>query len=224
MLGEQNYFIALQLFRMTKEQLHIDSPEVTNWMILQESMKQKIDGVKNTRALISNFLQLFFNEKVMFGPRSILLNPPGDGEAKSIEPEDFDGLQLLIGQIGGSSLIQPAEEQFNPKNKRAAEIVEKMKKARKRLAAVKAAESGVQQNSGFLARYIRAVAVATSNSLEQVNSMTLLQLNEVMQTYLAWEAYDLEVKSRLAGAKGDKELVHWMMRNDKQENDSIGKI
>lgn len=99
-----------------------------------------------------------------------------------------------------------------------------MKKARKRLAAVKAAESGVSANSGFLARYIRAVAVATSNSLEEVNSMTLLQLNEIMQTYLAWEAYDLEVKSRLAGAKGDKELVHWMMRGTGQDNDSIGKI
>lgn len=224
MLGEQNYFIALQLFRMTKEQLHIESPEVNNWMILQESMKQKIDGVKNTRTLVTNFLQLFFNDKIMFGPRSIIITPPDDGEAKSIEPEDFDGIQQLIGQIGGASLIQPPEEQFNPKNKRAAEIAEKMKKARKRLAAVKAAESGVSANSGFLARYIRAVAVATSNSLEEVNSMTLLQLNEIMQTYLAWEAYDLEVKSRLAGAKGDKELVHWMMRGTGQDNDSIGKI
>lgn len=79
-------------------------------------------------------------------------------------------------------------------------------------------------NKGFLARYIRAVAIATPNSLEEVNAMTLLQLNSIMQTYLGWEAYDLEVKSRLAGAKNDKELVHWMMRTPGQENDSIGKI
>lgn len=73
-------------------------------------MKQKIDGVKNTRTLVTNFLQLFFNDKIMFGPRSIIITPPDDGEAKSIEPEDFDGIQQLIGQIGGASLIQPPEE------------------------------------------------------------------------------------------------------------------
>lgn len=224
MLGEQNYFVALQIFRMTKQSLHIESPEVTNWMILQESMKQKIDGVKNTRQLVTNFLQLFFNEKVMFGPRSIIVQQ--EGEMVNIEPEDFDGLQEIIGQIGGSSLLSPPEETFNPKNKRAAEIAEKMKKARKRLAEVKARENGTAEmaNKGFLARYIRAVAIATPNSLEEVNAMTLLQLNSIMQTYLGWEAYDLEVKSRLAGAKNDKELVHWMMRTPGQENDSIGKI
>lgn len=95
MLGEQNYFVALQIFRMTKQSLHIESPEVTNWMILQESMKQKIDGVKNTRQLVTNFLQLFFNEKVMFGPRSIIVQQ--EGEMVNIEPEDFDGLQEIIG-------------------------------------------------------------------------------------------------------------------------------
>lgn len=54
--------------------------------------------------------------------------------------------------------------------------------------------------------------------------MTLFQLNTVLQTYLAWEAYDLDVRSRLAGAKNDKELVHWMMKNPGQENSSIGTI
>lgn len=224
MLGEQNYFIALQLFGMTKASLKIESPDVTNWMILQESMKQKIDGIRNTRQLVTNFLQLFFNEKVMLGPRSIILDK--GGEMVNIEPENFDVVQLVIEQIGGSSLLSPPEETFNPKNKRAAEIVEKMKKARKRLAAVKAQENGTarQENKGFLAKYIRSVAVSTPNSIEQVCNMTLLQLNSVMQTYLAWEAYDLDVKSRLAGAKNDKELVHWMMRNPGQDNDSIGKI
>ena len=101
-----------------------------------------------------------------------------------------------------------------------------MKKARKRLAQVKAQENGIDPNqrTGFLLKYMRAVAVATPNSLEEVCNMTLFQLNTVLQTYLAWEAYDLDVRSRLAGAKNDKELVHWMMKNPGQENSSIGTI
>lgn len=37
---EQDYFIALQVFRMNKESMKITSPEVTDWAILQESLKQ----------------------------------------------------------------------------------------------------------------------------------------------------------------------------------------
>lgn len=223
MLGEANYFLALQIFKMNKKQLHIESPEVNSWSILQQSMGQKIEGVKDTRALISNFLQLFFNEKINFGPRSIIIQ--AKDEIKNIEPEDFEGLQGIVSTLGGADLLSPQEEQFNPKNKRAAEIAEKMKKARKRLAAVKALENGTagKTNNGFLARYIRAIAIATSNSLEDVCNMTLLQLNTLMQTYLAYEAYDLDVRSRLAGAKSDKELVHWMMK-DQSDDENIGKV
>lgn len=218
MVGESEYFIALSIFKMTKEQLKIESPEVSNWMVFQESLKQEVDGVKNTRVLLTNFLQLFFLSKIILGPRSIMLN--SNDNLTNIEPEQFDILQEIVSTVGGKSLLVPAEEEFKPKNKKAAEIAEKMKKARKRLAA----QQPKAKSDGFMARYIKTVAVATSNSLEEVNNMTLLQLNEVMQTYLAWEAYDLEVKSRLAGAKGDDKLVHWVMRGNSKENDSIGTI
>lgn len=227
MLGETNYFVALQLFTMTAEQLHIETPGVNGWTILQESLKQKIDGIADTKVLVHNFLQLFFNETVNFGPRSLMIMGGKDG-IQNIEPEDFDNLQYLIGVLGGKELLAPAEENFNPKNKRAAEIAEKMKKARKRLAQVKAAENGgIDPNvsKGFLSRYVRTVALGTPNTLEDVNNMTILQLNEMMQMYLAKEAYDLEVSSRLAGAKGDKELVHWSTQDPYHKNDdSIGRI
>lgn len=216
MLGEQQYFIALSIFRITKENLKIKSDEVNNWMVFQESLKQQIDGVKNPRALLTNFLQLFIPHKVMLGPRSVIIEPDG-GELINVEPEQFDILQDVVGAVGGASLLTPGEEQFKPKNKRAAEIAEKMKKARKKLAALQPKA----KSQGFLARYVRAVAVATSNSLEDVNNMTLLQLNDVMQTYLAWEAYDLEIRSRLAGAKGDNKLEHWIVRPIHKEDDGV---
>ena len=224
-LGEQKYFMALSIFGLTTKTLRIQTPDATNWMVFQQTLNQKIEGVKNMRTFMTNFLQLFFNEKVNLGPRSIMIQTPG--EIKNIEPEDFDYFQYLVGLIGGSKLLTPVEEKFKPKNKKAAEIAEKMKKARKRLAKVKAAQNGTadQENKGFLARYIRVAAIASPNSMSEINNLTLLQLNDIVQTYLAKEAYDLEIKSRLAGAKGDKELVHWMMRDPNgQDNDSIGRI
>lgn len=216
MLSEQNYFIALQLFRMSKENLKVNREEVTDWSIFQEALTQKLEGVDNPRMLISNFLQLFLIEKMTLGPRSIILD--GADGIKNIEPEQFSLFRKYICEIGGESLLVPAEEQFRPKNKRAAEIAEKMKKARKRLAAQ---NPKPKNNKGFLSKYVRGVATVTANSLEQVNNMTILQLNNLMHQYFAWESYDLEVRSRLAGAKGDDKLVHWTSREIGPENDSL---
>lgn len=219
MIGEQNYFLALSIVHMSPKQLGIKSEEVTSWMIFLESINQQLPGVKSTRILIQNFLQLFITEKVNIGPRSIMIDTQDQGII-NIEAENFDLFQEIISALGGYSLLSPAEEQFNPKNKRAAEIAEKMKAARKRIAAQKEKSTG----DGFIAKYIRAVVTRTANSLEDVKNMTLLQLNGILKTYLNWEAYDIDLRSRLAGAKNDNPLEHWMTREIDKEESSIGTV
>lgn len=216
-LGESDYFLALSIFRMSKETLKIQNDNVTDWSIFNEAQSQQIEGT-NVKVLLSNFLQLFSPTKLIIGPRSLLIQ---SGESiVNVEPEQFTDYQKLVLQIGGASLLTTPQEEFKPKNKRAAEIAEKMKKARAKVAALQPKP----KSKGFLGRYVRGVAAVTSNSIEQVTNMTLLQLNDIMQTYLAWESYDLEIRSRLAGAKGDDKLEHWIMRSIDKENDSIGTI
>ncbi|NLV87715.1 MAG: hypothetical protein GX025_10955 [Clostridiales bacterium] len=217
MLGEADYFLALSVFNMTKESLKIVDPNVTNWMVFLEALNQQIEGV-NVRLLLSNFLQLFLVEKLNIGPRSLIIQ--NESGIVNIENEQFDIFQKLVLQVGGVSLLNTSEEEFKPGNKRAAEIAEKMRKARAR----KAAMQPRPKSKGFLSRYVRAVAVATSNSIKDACDMTLLQLNEIVQSYLAWEAYDLEIRSRLAGAPDGGKIEHWMMRSLERENDSIGTI
>jgi hypothetical protein len=216
-LGESNYFLALSIFKMSKDKIKITNPEITSWVIFNESLSQQIEGV-NVRLLILNFLQLFCLEKINIGPRSLMISKP-DGII-NIEPQQFDDFQGLILEIGGASLFTIPEEEFKPRNKRAADIAEKMKKSRARLAALQPKSN----SKGFLTTYIRSVATVTANSLEQVCNMTLLQLNNIMQTFRAWESYDLEVKNRLAGAKVEGNLEHWMARSLEMENNSIGTI
>lgn len=224
MLGETNYVIALQIFQMDKKSLKIESTQVTNWMIFNKALKQKIEGVQNLRTLMTSFLQLFFVNKIVLGPNSIIIQDKD--EIKNIEPEDFDSFQQVILHLGCSFLFKPSEEKFNPKNKLAAQIAEKMKKARARLAKVKAAENGTlnKPDKGLLYRYLKFVSTATPNSMEQAINLTLFQLHTLTQTGLAKEAYELEIKSRLAGAKNDKPLVHWLSQDDSEQDDNIGTI
>lgn len=224
MLGESKYLIALQIFQMNKESLKITTPQVTNWMIFNKTLGQKVEGVSSVRALIGSFLQLFFINKVNIGPNSIIIQ---DGtELKNIEPEDFDSFQQVICHLGCSFLFKSNEDSFNPRNKLAAEIAEKMKKARARLQKVKAAENGTlnKPDKGLLYRYLKFVTIATPNTMEQAVNMTLFQLHTLTQAGLAREAYDIEIKSRLAGAKNDKEIQHWLTRDDDNQDDNIGTI
>ncbi len=208
-LGESDYFVALSVFKMSVETLKNQMPGITNWMIFTEAITQQIPGVSDVPSLITKFMQLFVKEKIMIGPRSLMLQSK-DG-ISNIEPEQFDEFRQYVLQVGGASLLSSNEEEFKPSSKRAEEIAEKMKKARARLAAQKAAESG-SKSEGFLAKYMRSVAAVTNHSIHDVTDMTLMQLNDILQTYLSWESYELDVRSRLAGAKNDNKLEHWMAR------------
>lgn len=216
-MSEQDYFLALQVFRMNKESMKITSPEVTDWSIFQKTLEQEIDGVPDLKDLIIRFLRLFV-EKINLGPRSFMVMTK-DG-VQNIEPEQLGELQALVGKVGGAYLLKPHEEEFHPINRQAAAIAEKMKKARAR----KRAQEPQNKSSGFIARYLRAVSTATPNTLHDACNMTLYQLDQALQTYLAYEAYDLEVRSRLAGAKGDDKMVHWIMREKEDEGQNIGTI
>lgn len=223
MLTEHKYFLALSIFKMNSQELKLQNQEgaenITNWMIFNETISQKIEGVDNPRKLVTNFLRLFV-PKINFGPRSLMIEV--DDEIINIEEENFDLFQQIVCEAGAVFLLGKHEgEDFKPVNAQAAAIAEKMKKSRKKLAALK--ETSSPKNEGFLGRYIKAVATVTANSIEDVCKMTIYQLNEIMQMYLSWEAYDLDIKSRLAGSKGENKLVHWMMRKDQNES-TIGTL
>ena len=217
MIGEQNYFIALSIFQLTKEQLEIKDTDVTNWMLFEHSLNQPLEGIKNTRVLLTNFLKLF-NDSLVIGPLSLIAH---SGEnIVNIMPEQFDLFQQIVGEVGGASILKPKEEEFNPADKRAAEIAEKMKKARKKLAA----QQPQAKTEGFIARYVRALAIVTANSLEDIVNMTILQLNDLLQTYMNWESYDITIRSMLAGAKHEGKLQHWMVQKINEQKSSLATI
>lgn len=88
-MSEQDYFLALQVFRMNKESMKITSPEVTDWSIFQKTLEQEIDGVPDLKDLIMRFLRLFV-EKINLGPRSFMVMTK-DG-VQNIEPEQLGEL------------------------------------------------------------------------------------------------------------------------------------
>lgn len=218
--GEQNYFLALQIFSLTKEKIKSRDPNLTNWMVFREAIQQKVEGIDNLLLLMKGFLQLFCVGKFNIGPNSLIVMS-GD-QVISIEPEQFDVFQYGVLAISGSYLLTSNEQEFNTKSKKANEIAEKMKKARKKLAAIQGTD--IKPGQSVLSRYLKSLPLVTSNTFDQINNFTIYQSDHLLKAALAKEAYDLDVASRFAGANSEEKLIHWTVRMDQKEESSIGTI
>ena len=81
-------------------------------------------------------------------------------------------------------------------------------KARQKVAAAKAAEQG---DASSLGQYLSVITVGIgSMSLQDCLELTIYQLYDLVERYSMYVNWDLDIRSRLAGAKGDKPVDNWM--------------
>jgi hypothetical protein len=81
-------------------------------------------------------------------------------------------------------------------------------KARQRVAAQKAAEQG---ESSVFAQYVSTLTVGLgSMSLQDCINLTMYQMYDLVERYSLYINWDIDLKSRLAGAKPDKPVDNWM--------------
>lgn len=209
-LQEKNYFLALKIFLTRPSDYKILDSEVTSWMLVKKFLSQDIPGVPSTYNLINNFLKLFIPQSNI-GVSAVEIQGE-NGELIELESEQFELLQKVVGEVGGKFLIESAtkdgEDEFKPANSRAAEIAEKIKRGKKKLAE----QQGSQGNISLIYNYVKGIAISTANSLEEVLNMTLYQLYTLMTAALDKEQYEQEISARLAGASSDSKLVHWLFK------------
>jgi hypothetical protein len=97
-------------------------------------------------------------------------------------------------------------ENYNPQSKKAKEIAEKLMRGRQRIAA----EKGEGEASIF-SQYLSVLTVGiASMSLQDVMNLTMYQLYDLIERYSLYINWDIDIRSRMAGAKADKEPDNWM--------------
>ena len=80
--------------------------------------------------------------------------------------------------------------------------------ARKKIAAIKAQEQG---NNSMIGQYLSVLTVGISSmSLKDCVELTIYQLYDLIERYMLYINWDLDIRSRLAGAKNDKPVENWM--------------
>ena len=205
-VGERDFFTGIQCLCLQKNMVIQDESllqNTTNFQIFMTIMQER-QTVEKKESVISALALLFPSYQVIFTPRSLMLT--ASENSIMIDEANFEDFQQVISQV---FCIQNSDAAaFNPGNKKAKEIADKLMKARKKVAQLKAEQGG---EGSVLAQYVSSLTVGiASMALEACLNLTIYQLYDLMERYSLYTNWDLDLKSRLAGGKPDKPVENWM--------------
>lgn len=205
-IGERNFFTGVQCLCLQKNMVVQDETllsTTSNFQIFMTIMNEKQTADK--KADVLQVLNLLFpSYNVVFTPRSLMLT--GAEGSVMIDENNFENLQQVLSEV--FCLRNSDQASYNPANKKAKEIADKLMKARQKVAQLKAQEGG---EGSALAQYVSTLTVGLSSmSLEDSLNLTMYQMYDLVERYSLYINWDIDLRSRLAGGKPDKPAENWM--------------
>lgn len=206
MIGEQDFFIAVQCLNINKDSLRQDRSllqNTSNFQIFMTIMSEK--ETKDKKLATQQLLSILFpNYNAIFTPRSILLQ--GKDNSVMIDENNFEAIQQVLKNIFCLSNSNNQQAGFNPANEKAREIAEKLMRGRQRVA-----ELNGTANASIFSQYLSILTVGLSSmSLKELMELTMFQLYDLVERYQLYISWDIDIRSRLAGAKPNDKPDNWM--------------
>ncbi len=204
--GEQDFFSSVQLICINKsmyETEEVDLSQISNFQLFNEILGEQ--SMADRKVILRQILELLFpGYSIILTPRSILFNQ--QGKNFTIDEGNFEELQQTVQKA--LCLAQSGQQSFNPGSKKAQEIAQKLQRAREIVAAKKRAENGT---GSMFSQYLSVITVGIgSMSLNDAINLTLYQFYDLIERYSLYINWDIDIRSRMAGAKGDKPIENWM--------------
>lgn len=206
LMGESEFFVAVQCLNISKDLIDQDKTplEITNnFQIFMTIMQQ--EEAKDKKKATTSLLELLFpNYKVMFLPRSLALSKK-DFPNITIDETNFNFLQNVIREVFCLSSQKNQQAGFNPANAKAKEIADKLMRGRQRVA-----ELNGSANASIFTQYLSILSVGLQMPLNSLTDLTMFQLYDLVERYQLYIGWDIDIRSRLAGAKPDDHPENWM--------------
>lgn len=206
-IGEQEFFIGLQTLSISNNMIakgNFVLENTTNFQIFMTIMQEQETRDKR-EAVIALFQLIFPGSRVIFTPMSIILNKEGTQQIL-IDEKNFEVLQENIKQIFCLNSSSMDQQTFNPANNKAKEIADKLMRGRQRVA-----EQKGETNSSAFGRYVSILTVGLNTMpLSEVINLTMYQMYDLVERYILYLNWDLDIKSRLAGGSPDSKPDDWM--------------
>ena len=204
-IGESDFFSGIQCLCLNKSMFVKDESllrDTNNFQIFMTIMSEK-DAIDKKFAVQQVCALLFPNYKVMITPRSVLLS--GGGATIQIDENNFEYLQSALTNICCLKTGPMDQQSFNPANAKAREIAEKLMRGRARVAAEKG-----QSNTSIFSQYLSILTVGLHIPIQEIMDLTIYQLYDLVERYMLYINWDMDVRCRLAGGKPDNQPDNWM--------------
>ena len=206
LIGEADFFSGIQCLCLNKSMFVKDESllsDTTNFQIFMTIMSEK-EAADKKFAVQQVCTLLFPKYKVSFTPRSVLIT---GGEAPiMIDETNFEFLQEALTDICCLKTGPMDQQAFNPADAKAREIAEKLMRGRQRVAAQKG-----QSNVSIFSQYLSTITVGLgSMSLQNAMDLTMFQLYDLVERYMLYINWDMDVRCRLAGGKPENIPDNWM--------------
>lgn len=204
-IGTKDFFVGAQSICINKNNLNIEAENVlsntSNFQIFMTMMQEKEMADKKL-AVNQVFTLLFPNQKVLLTPRSIMIQGT---ESIMIDESNFESLQMCLKQIFCLNNSDSQQMGFNPQSKKAKEIAEKLMRGRQRIA-----EQNGEADADIFSQYLSTLAVGLQIPLNELMDYTVYQLFDLIKRYQLYIDWDIDIRSRLAGATPDGKPENWM--------------
>ena len=206
LIGEREFFTGVQTFCIDKRMFVQDKAlleSTNNFQIFMTIMSEK--ETVDKKLAVQQVATLFFPEyKINFTPRSIIFF--GKGGMITVDENNFEPLQDALTAICCLRSGPGDQQSFNPANDKAAEIARKLMRGRQIVA-----EQKGETNTSIFSQYLSTLTVGLhSMSLQDLMDLTMFQLYDLVERYMLYINWDMDIRSRLAGAKPDSKPDNWM--------------
>lgn len=205
LIGDADFFTGIQTLCVSKNMITQGETLLTdtnNFQIFMTIMQEKETADKKD-AVKQLFTLICPKHNVILTPRSVILK--NDNENVVIDEGNFEVLQQVLTQIFCINTGPMETSSFNPQSQKAKEIADKLMKARERVAKQKG------EKGSIFAQYMSVLTIGLgSMSLEDCSNLTMYQLFDLVERYMLYINWDLDIRSRLAGGKPDKQPDNWM--------------
>ena len=205
-IGEESFFSGAQLLCLNKSMFIQDKTlldTTTNFQIFmmimsEKTAKQKKEDLKNICSL------LFPSYTVLITPKSLLLTKPGE-ENIIIDESNFEIIQKAFRLIFCTADGPMDQQTFNPANEKAKQIADKIMAGRKKVAELKGSN-----NVSVFSQYLSMLTIGIHISMLDLMKLTMFQLYDLVERFMLWTNWDIDLRSRLAGGKPNEHPENWM--------------